>query len=110
MDLRPENNEDVEPDRFSSPSNNRQDYCMTPEEIEAFELEFGVTYDPYYDDPYTLDELPAPPFDSDKLYGDRIYPNGEIFYKDSVSGLFYRQGSKPRNWSFFGNTKKTSKE
>lgn len=79
-----------------------RDYRMTDAEIEAFELEFGVTYDPYYDDPYAEDELPEGRFDVDRLYGDRIYDNGEIFYKDRASGLFYRQGSKPRNFSFFG--------
>jgi hypothetical protein len=80
----------------------KEDYCMTEEEIELFEQEFGVVYDPYYDDPYTVDELPDGKCEIDKLYGDRIYPNGEIFYKDGSTGLFYRQGSKPRNLSFFG--------
>lgn len=78
-----------------------RDYRMTDAEIEAFESEFGVAYDPYYDDPYSLEELPDGKYDVDRLYGDRIYDNGEIFYKDSKSGLFYRQGSKPRNLSFF---------
>lgn len=80
----------------------KEDYCMTEEEIELFEQEYGVVYDPYYDDPYTVDELPDGKCEIDKLYGDRIYPNGEIFYKDGKTGLFYRQGSKPRNLSFFG--------
>jgi hypothetical protein len=80
----------------------KEDYCMTEEEIELFEQEFGVVYDPYYDDPYTVNELPDGKCEIDKLYGDRIYPNGEIFYKDGKTGLFYRQGSKPRSLSFFG--------
>jgi hypothetical protein len=80
----------------------QDEYRMTEEEIEAFESEYGVTYDPYYDDPYTEDELPEGKFEVDKLYGDRFYENGEIFYKDAASGLFYRQGSKPRNLTFFG--------
>jgi hypothetical protein len=75
---------------------------MTDEEINLFELEFGVEYDPYYDDPYTEDELPDDmSYKVDKRYGDRIYSNGEIFYKDTESGFFYRQGAKPRNLSFF---------
>lgn len=75
---------------------------MTQEEIEAFEVEFGVEYDPYYDDPYTEEDLPEGKFSIDKLYGDRVYENGEIFYKDAQTGLFYRQGCKPRNLSFWG--------
>jgi hypothetical protein len=80
----------------------KEDYCMTDEEIEIFEYENGVIYDPYYDDPYYVEELPEGKYEVDKIYGDRIYPNGEIFYKDSKTGLYYRQGSKPRNLSFFG--------
>lgn len=80
----------------------KQDHRMTDSEIENFELEYGVAYDPYYDDPYTIDELPEGKCEIDKLYGDRVYTNGEIFYKDAKTGLFYRQGSKPRNLSFFG--------
>jgi hypothetical protein len=77
-------------------------YSMTDDEISAFELEYGIDYDPYYDDPYTQDELPTDvKFNVDKLYGDRIYDNGEIFYKDKSTGLYYRQGAKPRNLSFW---------
>jgi hypothetical protein len=77
-------------------------YSMTDDEISAFELEYGIDYDPYYDDPYTEEELPMEiKFSVDKLYGDRIYDNGEIFYKDKSTGLFYRQGAKPRNLSFW---------
>jgi hypothetical protein len=77
-------------------------YSMTDDEISAFELEYGIDYDPYYDDPYTQDELPMElQYSVDKLYGDRIYENGEIFYKDKSTGLYYRQGAKPRNWSFW---------
>lgn len=79
-----------------------RDYRMTDEEIEAFELEYGVDYDPYYDDPYSVEELPEGKYTVDKRYGDRIYDNGEIFYRDSKSGLFYRQGAKPRGSSFWG--------
>jgi len=74
---------------------------MSDDEINQFEIEYGVEYDPYYDDPYVEEELPEGSFKIDKKYGDRIYENGEIFYKDKASNLFYRQGSKPRNLSFW---------
>jgi hypothetical protein len=75
---------------------------MTDDEINLFEMEYGVEYDPYYDDPYTEDELPDDmDYKVDKRYGDRIYSNGEIFYMDKASGLFYRQGAKPRSLSFW---------
>ncbi|CAJ1902397.1 unnamed protein product [Cylindrotheca closterium] len=75
---------------------------MTDKEIDLFEMEYGVDYDPYYDDPYTEDELPDDiPYNVDRKYGDRIYDNGEIFYKDKESGMFYRQGAKPRMLSFW---------
>ena len=80
----------------------RRDYRMTDQEIQAFELEYGVDYDPYYDDPYSEDELPEGKYTVDRKYGDRIYDNGEIFYKDAQSKLFYRQGAKPRGSSFWG--------
>jgi hypothetical protein len=75
---------------------------MSDEEIAAFELEYGIDYDPYYDDPYPEDELPEGKFTVDKIYGDRVYDNGEVFYKDKATGLYYRQGAKPRSLSFFG--------
>ena len=76
---------------------------MSDQEIDMFETEYGVDYDPYYDDPYTEDELPDDvPHNTDRKYGDRIYKDGEIFYKDKTSGLFYRQGAKPRNLTFWG--------
>jgi hypothetical protein len=79
-----------------------REYRMTDDEIESFELEFGVSYDPYYDDPYGEDELPDDKFQVDRQYGDRVYENGEIFYKDKDRGLYYRQGAKPRNINFWG--------
>ncbi|GAX18991.1 hypothetical protein FisN_8Hh212 [Fistulifera solaris] len=89
-------------DRVQEESSSRRVGKMSQDEIEAFEFEYGVEYDPYYDDPYTEDDLPAGKFSVDKLYGDRVYENGEIFYKDAQSGMFYRQGCKPRNLSFWG--------
>ena len=74
---------------------------MTDKEIDQFEMEFGIDYDPYYDDPYTLEELPEGNYRVDKKYGDIIYDDGEIFYKDSKSGLYYRQGARPRSMNFF---------
>jgi hypothetical protein len=75
---------------------------MTDDEIALLEAEFGVDYDPYYDDPYTEEELPNDiGYDVDGKYGDRIYKNGEIFYKDKATGSFYRQGAKPKNLSFW---------
>jgi hypothetical protein len=80
----------------------RGDKAMDDDEINQFETEYGIEYDPYYDDPYAEDELPDDvKFRLDKKYGDRIYENGEIFYKDKSSGMFYRQGAKPRNLSFW---------
>ena len=88
-------------DREARYDDNRN-YHMTDDEINQFEMEYGIEYDPYYDDPYDEDELPEDvKFRVDKKYGDRIYENGEIFYKDKSSGFFYRQGAKPRNLSFF---------
>uniref|UniRef100_A0A7S4RGX6 Uncharacterized protein n=1 Tax=Ditylum brightwellii TaxID=49249 RepID=A0A7S4RGX6_9STRA len=79
---------------------------MTDEEIADFEREYGVEYDPYYDEPYTEDELPTDmKFRKDSLYKDRRYENGEIFYYDDKQNVFYRQGSKPRKnrpfWQFW---------
>lgn len=74
---------------------------MSDEEIAEFEAKYGVEYDPYYDEPYEEDELPEGKYKEDKSYGDRRYANGEVFYKDEATGLFYRQGSKPRQKKFW---------
>jgi len=79
----------------------RRTNTLSREEIEELEAEFGIDYDPYYDDPYTEEELPEGKFKVDRRYGDRIYDNGEIFYKEKETGVYYRQGAKPRNLSFF---------
>ena len=80
-----------------------REYRMNDDEIAMFEAEYGIEYDPYYDDPYSEEELPDDiPYNVDKKHGDRIYNNGEIFFKDKESGLFYRQGARPRNLSFWG--------
>lgn len=88
--------------RYEDENMGNRNYQMNDDEINQFEMEYGIEYDPYYDDPYAEDELPDDiGFRVDKKYGDRIYENGEIFYKDKSSGLFYRQGAKPRNLSFW---------
>jgi hypothetical protein len=74
---------------------------MSDEEIADFESKYGVEYDPYYDEPYEEDELPEGKYKEDKSYGDRRYANGEVFYKDEATGLFYRQGSRPRQKKFW---------
>jgi hypothetical protein len=90
-------------DRDDDEGDDSREYRMTDDEVSMFETDYGVDYDPYYDDPYTEDELPDDiPFNVDKKYGDRIFDNGEIFYKEKETGLYYRQGAKPRNLSFWG--------
>jgi hypothetical protein len=80
-------------------------YTLSDEEIDDIEA-MGVEYDPYYDDPYTEEELPDDEdYRRDKRYGDRTYDNGEVFYKDADSGLFYRQGAKPRSKSFWAGSR-----
>lgn len=74
---------------------------MTDDEIAEFESKYGVDYDPYYDEPYDESELPKGKYKEDKSYGDRRYSNGEVFYKDETSGMFYRQGSRPRQKKFW---------
>ena len=75
---------------------------MTLEDVLQFEADYGIDYDPYYDDPYTEEELPVDEtFRNDKVYGDRVYESGEVFYYDKESNLYYRQGSKPRVKNFW---------
>ena len=93
---REEDNDDelLDEDEFNS-------NIMSDEEIKTFETTYGVEYDPYYDEPYEESELPVGKYKEDKSYGDRRYENGEVFYKDEGSGLFYRQGSRPRQKKFW---------
>ena len=68
---------------------------LSPEEILEFEKMYGVKYDPYYDQAYYEDELPIDmDFSVDSYFGDRVYENGETFFKDGEK--YYRKGSKPR--------------
>lgn len=87
--------EDAEDDDFEG---------MSDADIEDFEGRFGVEYDPYYDEPYEESELPVGKYQEDKSYGDRRYANGEVFYKDDGTGLFFRQGSRPRQRKFWDMT------
>ena len=74
---------------------------MSPAEISAFESQYNIPYDPYYDEPYTESQLPLGKYKVDKSYGDRRYENGEIFYKDENTGYYYRMGSRPRQKKFW---------
>ena len=89
--------------RNSSRRSDERSYSMTDEQINDFEEKYGVAYDPYYDEPYTEDELPDDiSFTEDKVYGDRRYQNGEIFYRDENNkNLYWRQGGRPRLKQFW---------
>jgi hypothetical protein len=68
---------------------------MADDQINEFEGTYGV--DPDYDEPYTVDELPYDmSFVEDKVYGDRRYEKGQIFYRnESDNDLYWRQGCRP---------------
>ena len=93
---------DYDDDRTNRRSGDRT-YNMSDEEINNFEEKYGVAYDPYYDEPYTEEELPDDQsFTEDKVYGDRRYQNGEIFYRDENNkNLYWRQGGRPRLKQFW---------
>lgn len=75
---------------------------LSPEEILEFEKMYGVKYDPYFDQAYFEDELPNNmEFSVDSYFGDRVYENGEVFFKDGDK--YYRKGSKPRMKFFSWN-------
>ena len=73
-----------------------RDYIMTDDQSNEVEGMYGVEYDPYYDEPYTVDELPDDmSFVEDKVYGDRRYYKGQIFYRnESNNDLYWRQGCR----------------
>ena len=52
---------------------------------------------PYYEEPYMVDELPGDmSFVEDKVYGDRRYEKGQMFYRnESNNDLYWRQGCRP---------------
>lgn len=97
-----DDDEDGQYDKRDRRSGERS-YSMTDEQINDFEEKYGVAYDPYYDEPYTVDELPDDvSFIEDKVYGDRRYQNGEIFYRDeNDKNLYWRQGGRPRLKQFW---------
>ena len=80
-----------------------RDYIMTDDQSNEVEGMYGVEYDPYYDEPYTVDELPDDmSFVEDKVYGDRRYEKGQIFYRnESNDDLYWRQGGRPRLKQFW---------
>lgn len=94
--------DEYDDDRTSRRSGERS-YSMTDQQINNFEEKYGVAYDPYYDEPYTEEELPDDQsFTEDKVYGDRRYQNGEIFYRDENNkNLYWRQGGRPRLKQFW---------
>ena len=76
---------------------------MTDDDIEDFEAEYGVEYDPYYDEPYEEDELPTDvKCYTDGMFMDKRYENGEVFYYDEDLEMYWRQGCKPRIKKMFG--------
>ena len=76
---------------------------MTDDDIEDFEAEYGVEYDPYYDEPYEEDELPTDvKCYTDGVFMDKRYENGEVFYYDEDIEMYWRQGCKPRIKKMFG--------
>jgi len=76
-------------------------YMLSEKEIRELET-LGVQYDPYYDDPYAKDELPEDiPYQDVKRTGDRMYENGETFFLDPETELYFRQGSRPRMKPFW---------
>lgn len=79
---------------------------MSSSEISAFESQYNIPYDPYYDEPYLESQLPTGKYKVDKSYGDRRYENGEIFYKEEGTGYYYRMGSRPRQKKFWDWGKK----
>jgi len=101
--------EDEYDEDYDNYRNEERTFSMTDEQIAEFEDKYGVQYDPYYDEPYTEDELPEESESSfvvDKVYGDRRYENGDIFYQDENNeNIWWRQGGRPRLkqvWEMFG--------
>jgi hypothetical protein len=82
--------------RSRSDERSDRNYSMADDQINEFEGMYGVEYDPYYDEPYTVDELPDDmSFVEDKVYGDRRYYKGQIFYhNESNNDLYWRQGCR----------------
>jgi hypothetical protein len=74
-----------------------RNYSMADDQINEFEGTYGVECDFYYEEPYMADELPDDmSFAEDKVYGDRRYEKGQIFYRnESNNDLYWRQGCRP---------------
>jgi hypothetical protein len=94
------------------------DETQKQKEIDDFESQYGVDYDPFYDEAYTEEELPSDlRFYTNIGYGDRIYEDGQIFFKEYVDNeetgqkdiIYYRRGAKPRLRKFLSwNRKETA--
>ena len=68
--------------------------------VEKFEKEFGLEYDPEYDDPLLEEELPKDlKFIKLSVFGDRMYEDGSVYFKDG--DVYFRRGAKPRLRSFW---------
>jgi len=101
------------PDRSTSSSSSKgkytygeREYHLSDDEIDELQDVYGVQYDPYYDDPYTLEELPDAPNDfwgkpkyhHTNFHGTRFYfETGETFYCNKKNMLWYRSGSRPHS-------------
>ncbi|KAL3766147.1 hypothetical protein ACHAWU_004147 [Discostella pseudostelligera] len=93
--------DDEDDDYYDDDDDDDAPTTMSSDEITAFESQYNIPYDPYYDEPYTESQLPSGKYKVDKSYGDRRYENGEIFYKEEGTGLYYRMGSRPRQKKFW---------
>lgn len=69
-----------------------EDTTVVAEERLAFEKEFGLEYDPDYDEPLLEEELPTDlKFVKLSAYGDRMYEDGRVFFKDG--DVYFRRGA-----------------
>jgi hypothetical protein len=77
-----------------------EDLAASVQERMAFEKEFGLEYDPDYDDPLLEEQLPKDlKFIKLSVYGDRMYEDGRVYFKDG--DVYFRRGAKPRLRSFW---------
>jgi hypothetical protein len=86
-----------------------RDYIMTDDQSNEVEGMYGVEYDPYYDEPYTVAEFPDDmSFVEDKQvyqYGDRRYTTRRERFSIAPkcnNDLYWRQGGgRPRLRQFW---------
>jgi hypothetical protein len=85
---------------MSEEEEEEEDLVASVQERMAFEKEFGLEYDPDYDDPLLEEELPKDlKFIKLSVYGDRMYEDGRVYFKDG--DVYFRRGAKPRLRSFW---------